>query len=385
MNTGALAFVPFTKAGTAPAPRSVVTAESSVSASASSLDTAAIKKVATALATKFQTAVQPGVQWVSADLDGIHQTILAQLHPKHTIEQAVAARLSGVVAGPKRLDALEPVMAAPTFPQAMYEPLRAESQGWILPGLEHVPANTVAVLRTNWSFVEAFLVGLNHEMARKLLWNGFPTDQRGTYFRTFWDARGTTGDVGPIHEWTAALGENRSGPDPLVLLVRGDLIRRYPNVVVYAAEGVPAAGGTRVPGSAEKQPLFFARLEPDVALYAFDLDRDAVRANPGWFFVLQEHPSDPRFGLATSQSAWASKPQSWQMLGWDHLASDVSALAAIHYVDLAATLPLAPTTADAAGAVWHADASRAGDIAHITYRTPQQLAIHASLLVPARS
>ena len=34
------------------------------------------------------------------------------------------------------------------------------------------------------------MVGLNHEFARKLLWREYPTDQRGSYFRQFWDARG---------------------------------------------------------------------------------------------------------------------------------------------------------------------------------------------------
>ena len=31
------------------------------------------------------------------------------------------------------------------------------------------------------------MVGLNHEFARELLWREFPTDQRGSYFRQFWD------------------------------------------------------------------------------------------------------------------------------------------------------------------------------------------------------
>ena len=31
------------------------------------------------------------------------------------------------------------------------------------------------------------MVGLNHEFARKLLWREYPTDQRGSYFRQFWD------------------------------------------------------------------------------------------------------------------------------------------------------------------------------------------------------
>ena len=34
------------------------------------------------------------------------------------------------------------------------------------------------------------MVGLNHEFARELLWREYPTDQRGSYFRQFWDVRG---------------------------------------------------------------------------------------------------------------------------------------------------------------------------------------------------
>ena len=55
------------------------------------------------------------------------------------------------------------------------------------PGLEQVPANTVTLLETNPEFVESFLVGLNAEMSSELLWRNYPTDQRGTFFRQFWD------------------------------------------------------------------------------------------------------------------------------------------------------------------------------------------------------
>ena len=34
------------------------------------------------------------------------------------------------------------------------------------------------------------MVGLNHEFARELLWREYPTDQRGSYFRQFWDVSG---------------------------------------------------------------------------------------------------------------------------------------------------------------------------------------------------
>src|SRR5262249_51624240 len=158
-------------------------------------------------------------------------------------------------------------------------------------GLEKFPQG-VAAFVTNWPFVESFLVGLNHEMARKLLWNGYPADQRGTYFRYFWDIRTRTdgssdGDVGPIHRWTAALGQNRAhAADRLVLLVRGELIRRYPNVVVYAVLAEPDGHGGRQPGATEKHPIFFASVPPDVALFGFELDPVDARGNPGWFFVL---------------------------------------------------------------------------------------------------
>ena len=78
-------------------------------------------------------------------------------------------------------------MAAPTFPQPMYAPLRDLSTDYILPGADQVPPNSVALLQANHAFIEAYMVGLNHEMARQLLWAGYPTDCMGTYFRQFWD------------------------------------------------------------------------------------------------------------------------------------------------------------------------------------------------------
>ena len=83
----------------------------------------------------------------------------------------------------------ETVMMAPSFPQPMYEALKEKSQDLLLPGLDKVLPDTVLGLRTNRAFVEAYMIGLNVEMARELLWRGFPTDQRGTYFRNFWGNR----------------------------------------------------------------------------------------------------------------------------------------------------------------------------------------------------
>ena len=126
-------------------------------------------------------------------------------------------------------------MDAPTFPQPMYEALRDLSPDYLFPGLEHVPPDTVQLLQTNNRFIESFMVGLNSEMARELLWRGYPTDQRGTYFRQFWDATSAVPTTRPTFRRftngaTRALGTNarERGQDQLVLLIRGELLRRYP-------------------------------------------------------------------------------------------------------------------------------------------------------------
>src|SRR5205823_5622478 len=135
------------------------------------------------------------------------------------------------------------VTHAPKFPQPMYEALRDLSQDLLLPGLNDVEANVAIGLRTNRRFVEAYMVGLNFEMGRELLWRGYPTDQRGTYFDQFWDRSGTDSshaDIDPIHLWgERALGVGSSADDQFVMLLRSELLRRYPTASIYAAPAVP--------------------------------------------------------------------------------------------------------------------------------------------------
>ena len=156
------------------------------------------------------------------------------LTPSVTVSQAARSTVSISSPPVQTGDDLEPVMDAPVFPQPMYEALRDLSADYLFPGLEHVPANTVQLLQTNAKFIESFLVGLNFEMGRELLWRGYPTDQRGTYFQQFWDtaAAGINRlDIVPIHTWgQRPLGVTAAGAngDALVLLIRGELLRRYP-------------------------------------------------------------------------------------------------------------------------------------------------------------
>src|SRR5262249_9427743 len=63
-----------------------------------------------------------------------------------------------------------PFPLTPPFPHGMYEPLRDLSQDLLLPGLQTVQPDTMLGLETNRRFVEAYMVGLNVEMGRELLW-----------------------------------------------------------------------------------------------------------------------------------------------------------------------------------------------------------------------
>src|SRR5260370_9729041 len=102
------------------------------------------------------------------------------------------------------------------------------------------------------------MTGLNHEFGRELLWREYPTDQRGSYFWQFGDVKGiitddsdltpekraeladTYKDIVPMDTWTSTskLGTHRSPAPPpgrqLVLLARGELLKKYPTTTVYA-------------------------------------------------------------------------------------------------------------------------------------------------------
>jgi hypothetical protein len=281
-------------------------------------DAAAFRAALCTLFTGIDTPPPPRPQPTPVPNLGACQVSAQQeLDPQVTITRRFQNRLTidpSVVWKPA--DALQPIFAPPTYQQPMYQPLAAISSDWILPGLNEVGRNTAALALTNQRFVEAYMVGINDEMTRALRWNEFPVDQRATYFRQFWDITGivppegstidpeTLRDILPIATWspTGALGTNsarapsQNGSERLVLVVRAQLIQRYPNVIVYA---VPAQVGTSGLGlsSQEIYPVFNALIAPDVAFYGFEIPVAQVTSIPGYFFVLQEQPGEPKFGF----------------------------------------------------------------------------------------
>jgi hypothetical protein len=256
--------------------------------------------------------------------------VVAQLDPRKAIAKLAKAAVS---TGPGALAptangvapiGIETVMTAPSFPQPMYEPLRELSQDLLLPGLDAVQPNSVLALETNRAFMEAYLVGLNTEMGRELLWRRFPTDQRGTYFRKFWGYDTTQSDSVDIDEITnwgdrplGSAGPSGSAGD-FVLLLRSDLLRRYPNALIYLAPCVN--GGPDNASGSHVMPSFNGSMDPDLAFFGFPVPAPAAIGdgrNTGYFVIIQEHPTEPRFGLdpnlrlvTTTHLSVAAKPAS---------------------------------------------------------------------------
>src|SRR5262249_55911724 len=122
------------------------------------------------------------------NLTALSSAVVQAIDPAVTVPR----RLLGTVMLPQWLVAnlaeqFTPAMAYPVFDLPMYKPLADISAELFLPHLNFIPPNSMTLLETNQRFIEAYMVGLNHEMARELLWREFPTDQRGSYFRQFWD------------------------------------------------------------------------------------------------------------------------------------------------------------------------------------------------------
>jgi hypothetical protein len=318
--------------------------------------------------------VQPIESRPAMEFDAsLQQTLVARLDPQQTAPPRFYARVSAATGGVAPPAAPgESVLFTPTFPQPMYEPLRDLSPELLLPGVGAIDADTVTLLKDNPRFIEAYLIGLNHELAGELLWREFPSDMRGSYFRSFWDTAGTPSpleQLPEIHTWdpaTALGGSFGAGSTHVVLLVRGELLHRYPDALIYALR----AQTTSAVATEEKLPLFRGRIDPDITFLGFDLSEDAARGDaddPGWFFVLQEQPTAPRFGLDDDR---AGPLDTWNDLAW----TDVSTVPGAHLA-LSST---PPPVASPGGLTWGFNGAH---MAGVLRQRPVRIAIHARRLL----
>jgi hypothetical protein len=251
------------------------------------------------------------------------------------------------------------------------------------------------------------MVGLNHEMARELLWREYPTDQRGSYFRQFWDASAAVErerasgkdeeviiekyrDIPEIHRWKHSLIENIKGiaeSENGVLLIRGELLMRYPGTVIYAIKadsGLASNNNKPVLPDTDrdiKEPVFRGTVPPDITFLGFDIKLgDLLKSDEaphGYFFIIQQQPSESRFGIDERDPkdplVDLTSLESWNDLNWDHVISSVGSN---NYLDLEA-VPL--NGLEIENITW---GTHAADLAYILLQHPVRIAVHARDLLP---
>jgi hypothetical protein len=365
------------------------------------------------------------------DLGAVHAKAMAALEPHTAIARRFAPlmQVGGVnlltfargryVRPPAEGTALPEVMNHPDIKDAMYQPLEDISDEYFVPNLQLIPNNTISLMQTNQRFIESYLVGLNHEFARELLWREYPTDQRGSVFRQFWDVSAYVDrdglspkdlaealkDVPKIHTWgtDTALGSHnkrdaQGDAAQVVLVIRGDLLKRYPNTYIYAQKATWGSGvrANRLVLSDEtgelyvnnpkddrlRFPLYKASADPDIHFIGFDLTlaevkgderlaetaeaRAVIGDDTGWFFVLQEIVGEPRFGLDVDA------PTEPGASRWDNLAWTAIDLAGGQRIDVARAFT-APVPGADGGMTWGANAA---DTAAILYQKPVMVGIH---------
>jgi hypothetical protein len=371
--------------------------------------------------------VQPVVK-AALNIAGTKTAVLNTINPEHVFPKKTQAQIKLNNTNTDELqlpsvDKIEPILAAPKIELPLYQYLVELSQDFIIPDITDLGNNFVALLEVNQAFVEKVLLGANHEMAKELLWRGYPTDQRGTCFNHFWDTRNNPNsstplkDITDIHTWGATLlgTHNTRTGSMTALVVKGDLLEAYPNTVIYAHQAVldpslntntntvanvaliqnpngtvavnpmtslpvanvAAIGSDRllnptVNDQTVRYPVFQARLKPNLLVLGFDLSVDELLGqnqptpSEGWFFMFKERPGEPQFGMDEQLEPTSSTLDSWDDLAWQHLANP-------SFVDLDQSLNATNSSVN-----WNEDAA---SMAHILYQSPVLMGIHASNVI----
>lgn len=359
----------------------------------------------------------------------------------------------------------EEAMAYPEIDLPMYKPLADYSSELFLPNINFIAENSISLLETNQKFIESYMMGLNHEFGRELMWREYPTDQRGSYFRQFWEAQGyhdtedltpeelkeKLKDIPPIHTWLkrSKLGnhDHREVPgeneEEVVLVIRGELLKKYPNAIIYAHRAVwrddtedgepildldsgqtidltrerdlrPLVGDeeeANPPRTTIKTPLYEAKVDPDIYFFGFDLtvceakggtgdvdipvdeicDEQGIQWNdPGWFFVIKERSGEIALGLDVRQEGDSrDNVKVWNDLSWSHMdppVEDGDFLQTNQDINLKPlNLPNEVEKTDQkdedTSINWDENMSSA-DLAYILYQVPVLVGVHASGMLP---
>ena len=235
-------------------------------------------------------------------------TLIQPMTDMLTVLPAAKAKFSVGGLTEKESAAIKPIWRAPSVHLPLADFLKDVDRNAILSDVDKMPENTVALFEENRRFIEAFMVGANHEMNNELRWREFPTDMRGTIFKRFWnrhrppdDIHGD--DIAEIHTWRDTLGRHFPPADTdkaenLIVVIRGDVVRKLgdPIMVVNVADGDAWQEGM----GQDHEPVFMGKLGREIAYFGFDVSRKFVLdpANRDRvFFVIYEAVGRLRFGL----------------------------------------------------------------------------------------
>ena len=205
-----------------------------------------------------------------------------------------------------------PILAYPFFPEPTYYYLNMISDKFIIPGLDQIPMDHIAMFTSNPQFTEAFLCGMNTEMGSELQWREYPTDRRGSYFRKFWDSESSAEairnneffDVEPLHLWEGThLGENHLAGkgNLLIFAIHSDLFKLYPNTHVFLNKAVQGASESQVAfGSGRLDPVMETFIRENILLVGFDISlKEALGAprseNCGYLLAFEQDLDDLNF------------------------------------------------------------------------------------------
>jgi hypothetical protein len=321
-----------------------------------------------------------------ADLGALALTLEAATDPARW---SVARARAAIATGPAIADdpvALGRVRGEPRLTRPLAELLAAIDPDLLVPGIAALPADSVSLFQTDTRFAQATLAGANHELGRELLWRGFPLDPAATPLDRFWRRSRPVPDVSAMTDWAGDLGDafDLAGDDQqIVLVLRSGLVLRYPGTILQLVDASWTPAGERIPNeqASPEPPIFAGRLGPDVLFAGFDrsladvLGADEPPGPAGRFFVVEQPPTEPMFGLDEDDAPRPDPPSRWKDLSWGHLAK-TRPLGEVRFAEAGAFgAPLARE-----GLTW---GGTAADHAAITLQDPVRVAAHARDLLAA--
>ena len=233
-----------------------------------------------------------------------------EINRKRLVELANEFAEKGITLDLKEsnFDGKYPIMAAPIFPDPTSFYLRELSEKYILPSVEELKMNSISCFESNLAFEEAFLAGMNTEMGRELLWREYPTDERGSYFRKFWDQVEIPDDFGKryfdikyMHNWQNKLGENHEPGKGkmLVFIVRSELMVLYPQTTICLSQLKNKDGNSEL--ACVLSPAMTGWLTNDTFMAGFYTNE--LKSNQGVYLTFVETDKSQRFSREYTQGA----------------------------------------------------------------------------------